>query len=822
MHDLHGAEVRVKMAENVSVTINGRTVEVPGGTLIIEAAKKAGIEIPTFCYDERLKPVGACRMCLVEVEKMPKLIASCATPVAPNMVIHTESEKVVKARKGVLEFLLINHPLDCPTCDKGGECPLQDNTYLYGPPVSRYRENKIRFRDMAGKEAFDEIPLGPEIYLCRNRCIMCYKCVRIVRELAGEADLGVFNRGALANIDVLQEVAFADEFSGNTVEFCPVGALTSRSFRYKIRDWLLKKAPSVCNLCSDGCNMNVEWSGGKVHRHMSRRNREVEDGWLCDRGRYSFDISGSEERILQPHIRRGNALEPCGWDEAFALVARHLGQIVDENRGSEVAAVGSPLLSNEEAYAVRRFFGETVMTSDIDFQIDTAQPVEPELLDLVGLEGSISDLENDSLFLFVGCDPAVEHPVASLRIRKAISKKEARAIFLGSYDKRLGYFPVTNIRIPYGAEAIVLNHVVARLKGEKTSSKLPDSVNPEAISGLAESLENQDRIHILGGKEFFHHPDRKALLASLIGFKRAASAKLSILSPSGNFMGVSRFGLYGGRDHSFNEILSRIEKGVVKTAFFFGSDPVEEYPDRKYVQEVLKKLDFLVVVSPFMGPTASMASLVFPLALLPDYGGTLVNIEGRIQLFQGMAESRRIEPRPVWALLTEISQLMERGVSWYHDSQIRQDIAANMKGMEGLTGIPETGLILSSGSEKEPGPGDVAPAPVPQAEPEYPYLLHCTRTAHHQGWLTERSSNLKRISGSQQVWINPDDAAKEGIEEGQAVRVGNSRSALNLRARLTDGVNKGEILIVNSFSDNPVNRLMDRAKSVTSVSLGKS
>jgi NADH-quinone oxidoreductase subunit G len=810
------------MAENVSVVIDGRTVEVPGGTLIIEAARKAGIEIPTFCYDERLRPVGACRMCLVEVEKMPKLIASCATPVAPNMVVHTESERVIKARKGVLEFLLINHPLDCPTCDKGGECPLQDNTYLYGPPVSRYREDKIRFQEKGGGRKFDEIPLGPEIYLCRNRCIMCYKCVRIVRELAGEADLGVFRRSAFANINVLNEVAFADEFSGNTVEFCPVGALTSRSFRYEIRDWLLKKAPSICNLCSDGCNMNVEWSGGKVYRHMSRRNPEVEDGWLCDRGRYGFDISRSEERILQPHIRSGNALEPCGWDEAFALVAKHLGEIVGGNRGSEVAAVGSALLSNEEAYAIRQFFGQTVVTSDIDFQTDTVQPVEPELLDLVGLDGSISDLENDSLFLFVGCDPAVEHPVASLRIRKAISQKKARAIFLSSYDRRLGYFPVTNIRIPFGTEALWLNHVIARLKGEKKSAELSDSVDLEALSGLAENLRSADRIHILAGREFFRHPDRKALLSSLLRLKKLSSAKLSILSPAGNYIGVSRFGLYGGREHSLHEILSRIDKGVVRTAFFFGSDPMEEYPDRRHVQEVLKKLDFLVIVSPFMTATTSLASLVFPQAMIPDYGGTFVNIESRIQRFEPVEERRTFGARPVWSLLTEISQLLERGESWYHDSQVRQHMAANLKGMEDLTNIPEKGLRFRFASEKEPAPGEIEPGPAPRSEPEYPYLLQWTRTAHHQGWLTEKSSNLMRISGNQNVWINPEDAGKEGVAEGQVIRIGNGRSALNLRARLTDRVNRGEILIVNSFSENPVNRLMDRTKAVTSVSMGKS
>jgi NADH-quinone oxidoreductase subunit G len=809
------------MSEEISLIIDGQTVNVPPGTFIIEAAKKIGIEIPTFCYDERLRSVGACRMCLVEVEKMPKLVASCATPVAPGMIVHTDSERVVKARKGVLEFLLINHPLDCPTCDKGGECPLQDNTYLYGPPISRYRENKIRFMEEDVNQRFDDIPLGPEIMLCRNRCIMCYKCVRIVRDLAGEADLGVFRRGASANINVLKEVAFADEFSGNTVEYCPVGALTSRSFRYKIRDWLLKKAPSVCNLCSDGCSMNIEWSRGEVFRHMARRNPDVDDGWLCDRGRYSFDISRSKERITRPHIRRGNTLEPCGWDEALALVARHLGRIIEENRGSEVAAVGSPTLSNEEAYAIGNFFGDTVKSASIDFQTDTDQPVDLELLEIIRLDGTIKDLENDSVFLFVGCDPAVEHPVMSLRIRKAISRNKAKAISIGSYEKRLGYFPVANIRIPAAAEAFALNYLSTILSGT-TDLPLPEvRMDTGSILKLGRELKDSPGVHIIAGRGFFSHPDRRAFLSSLIKLKKSTAAKLSILPPQGNYIGVSRFGLYGGPDRSFNDILSHIDSEAIKTAFIFGANPLDEYPDRKYIHDVLKKLDFLVVATPFLTPTASLASVVFPQALLADYGGTFVNIEGRIQRFEPMTENRRFDFRPVWSLLGGISGLLEMGTVWYHDSQVRQEMAANMKGMEELANIPDGGLLVSFGAKNDYDPGEIQPRIPPRPSAENPYLLQWTPSVHHSGWLTEESENLMRIAGNQEVWMHPDDAAREGISENQVVRIGTEKTALNLHVKVTDRVNQGEILIINSFAENPVNRLIRKDQSITYVSVRK-
>ncbi len=674
------------MADNITLTINGRTVEVPPGTLIVEAAKKIGVVIPTFCYDNRLRSVGACRMCLVEVEKSPKLVASCATPVAPGMVVNTDTDRVVKARKGVLEFLLINHPLDCPTCDKGGECPLQDLTYGYGPPTSRYKENKIRFIEDINQK-FDEISLGPEIILNRNRCIMCYKCVRIVRELAGEADLGVFRRGAFANINTLREVAFADEFSGNTVEYCPVGALLSRSFHYKIRNWLLKRTPSVCNLCPVGCNINIDWSGGSVHRHMARLNEEVDNGWLCDRGRYGFDISRANDRIMKPHVRRSSSLEPCNWDEAAMLVSKHLRKIINENRGPEVAAIGSALLSNEEAYAIRHFFENVIKTADIDFQTDTNQPLETELIDLIGLSGAIKDLENDSLFLFVGCDPAVEQPVATLRIKKAISQNGAKAIFIGSHDKRLGHFPVQNVRIPFGAEPDALDLIASRLSGGAIKSE--DALDKSGIEQLFELIRSSGKVHIISGRGFFNHPERLRFLALLLNLKKAANAKLSILPTQGNFVGVSHFGLYGEPEHSFNSILSRINSGEIKTLFVFGSNPIDEYPDRKYVLDVLKKLEFLVVVSPFMHPTAEMASVIFPQAMLPDYGGSFVNIEGRIQQFRPMVDRLRLEVRPAWAILGDLSSILELGTVWYSDAQIRDDIAKNLKGLEGLVAISE-------------------------------------------------------------------------------------------------------------------------------------
>jgi NADH-quinone oxidoreductase subunit G len=793
------------MADNIKLTIDGQTVEAAPGTLIVEAAKKLGITIPTFCYDDRLRSVGACRMCLVEVEKMPKLVASCATPIAPNMVIHTNNERVLKAREGVLEFLLINHPLDCPTCDKGGECPLQNLTYDHGPTVSRYKENKIRFIEDINQK-FDDKSLGPEIVLNRNRCIMCYKCVRIVRELAGEADLGVFNRGAFANIGNLSELAYSDEFSGNTVEYCPVGALLSRSFKYTIRDWLLKKAPSVCNLCPVGCNMNVEWSGDKVYRHMSRRNDAVDEGWLCDRGRYSFDIFDADNRLRKPHIRRGSSLEPCSWDEALMVVSKHLRKIIDQNLGTQAAAVGSAALSNEEAYAIRHFFDDVIKTPEIDFQTDTNNPVDPDIIDLVGLDGEIANLERDSVYIIIGADPAVEEPVAALKIKKAVSTRNARAIFIGSYDKRLGNFPATNIRIPYGAEAHSLEHISNRIEGKAVLS--PAKLRESALDEVASLIGKGERIHIITGRGFFNHRDRAGFLSSMLRLRSLTNARFSILPPQGNYIGVSHFGLFGDIEHSFNKILERINSGDIKTLFVFGSNPIDEYPDRKYVQETLRKLDLLVVAAPFMHSTAAMAGIVFPQAMLPDYGGSFINIEGRIQRFEPMSHRSLSAPKPAWGILGELSILLNLGRVWYHDSEIREEIARQLKGMEELTHIPVNGFLFpfrNNDGLKGSGVKLQPPLAAPKANS---YILQSAHSVIHQGWLTEYSQNLMRISGQQSILIHPEDAARDGIAENQAVVVSNNGESISLPARLTIHVNRGEALIVNSFSQEPVNKLM--------------
>ncbi len=378
--------------ETVKLTIDGREVEAPKGMLLIEAAKLIDLEIPVFCYEERLKPVGACRMCLVQIEKLPRLQTACTTPVAADMVVHTATQDVIAAQNGVLEFLLANHPLDCPICDKGGECPLQDNTFGYGPGVSRFTEQK-RHQEKA-------LPLGPEIVLDRERCIMCYRCVRFHQEIPGDEALAAVERGADSEIATLAGEPYTSIFAGNTTELCPVGALTSRRYRFKARPWDLVRTPSICSGCAVGCNVEVHSRAEGVLRLMSRRNRQIDDGWLCDVGRYQTLPLARDARPERPLVRRGDTLAQATWEEALSRAADLLG-----SSGGLLAAQN---LSNE-AFSVLE-------------QLSPRLPgaLWPPAGQAWPVSGTIQNLTRCKSIVLVGLDAWNELPVLALWIRKAV------------------------------------------------------------------------------------------------------------------------------------------------------------------------------------------------------------------------------------------------------------------------------------------------------------------------------------------------------------------------------------------------------------------
>ncbi|MDP9384501.1 MAG: 2Fe-2S iron-sulfur cluster-binding protein, partial [Actinomycetota bacterium] len=396
----------------VTLTIDGREVSAPENIMLVDGAKYGDVEIPVFCYEPKLgAPVGACRMCLVEVEGIPKLQTACSTPVKDGMVVHTQTQRVHDAQRAVVEFLLINHPLDCPVCDKGGECPLQDVTYGWGPGTSRFIEPKRHF--------VKPLELSPLIAIDRERCILCYRCVRFSQEISEDYQLILLERGAHSYVGTFDGHPYVGPFSGNIVGLCPVGALTSKSYRFRARPWDSEGAGSICTLCPAQCNIEFTVRDDRVVRVSARDNSEVDDGWLCDKGRFGFQHVHSDDRITRPLVREGGKLMPATWDKALKAASAAL-----RKAGPKAAALAGGETTNEEAFVLQRLFREGLGSGHLSSRPGGELPLDVQrALVNPALGATVPDLEFAHTVLLLDCDPVDDMPIIDLRIRKGVRRR---------------------------------------------------------------------------------------------------------------------------------------------------------------------------------------------------------------------------------------------------------------------------------------------------------------------------------------------------------------------------------------------------------------
>ena len=426
-----------QIRNHVSIVVDGREVTAPEGTMLHDAAKMGDVEIPVFCYEPKLgDPVGACRMCLVEIEGMPKLQTSCSTPIRDGMVVYTQTDRVQEAQNAVVEFLLVNHPLDCPVCDKGGECPLQDIAMGWGPGKSRFTDPKRHFEK--------PLELSPLVAIDRERCILCYRCVRFSQEVAEDEQLQLLERGDKTFVGTFDERPYIAPFHGNITELCPVGALTSYTYRFRARPWDIEDAGSICTLCPSQCNVKFTVRDERVLRVLARDNVEVDDGWLCDKGRFAFQMFNSEDRITRPMVRAGDgSLSPISWDEAVTKVADSI-----RGAGEKAAALVGGGTSNEEGWLVQKILRDAG-SSNLDC---SASPVDAGVLGDLSrpeLGTRMSDLDHADAILVIGVDPLHEMPILDLRIRKAVRRGRAKLMVAserpttldGGADEAVRYLP---------------------------------------------------------------------------------------------------------------------------------------------------------------------------------------------------------------------------------------------------------------------------------------------------------------------------------------------------------------------------------------------
>jgi NADH-quinone oxidoreductase subunit G len=430
--------------KTITFTIDGREVQAPENTMLVDAAKLGDVEIPVFCYEPKLgQPVGACRMCLVEIEGIPKLQTGCSTPVKDGMVVHTQSSRVKQAQEGVVEFLLLNHPLDCPVCDKGGECPLQDISFGWGAGTSRFTEEKRHF--------VKPVELSDRIAIDRERCIMCYRCVRYSQEISEDYELVIQERGAHSYIATFDGKPYDAPFSGNIIELCPVGALTSQPYRFKARPWDIEGSGTICTLCPSQCNVSLSVRDERVMRVLARDNHDVDDGWLCDRGRFAYPKL-EEGRISGPLLRDGGELRPVSWERALEEAATRLARA-----GERTGALAGGGATNEEGAALARLMREGLRSPHIDSR--PAGRLAPELhraLAEPSLQAKVPDLEHAHAVLVMECDPIADAPILDLRLRKGARRhgvKIVRADRSQLLDDAMRGALIEQLRAPGSAQA---------------------------------------------------------------------------------------------------------------------------------------------------------------------------------------------------------------------------------------------------------------------------------------------------------------------------------------------------------------------------------
>jgi NADH-quinone oxidoreductase chain G len=617
----------------VTLTIDGKSVTAPPGTLLIEAAKQAGIEIPSFCYYPGLALQGACRMCVVSIEKMGKLQTACTTTVSNGMVVHTETDEVTNARKAMLEFILTNHPLDCPVCDKGGECELQDAVFRYGAAETRFLETK---------QHEEEKKFSSLVYYDRPRCILCYRCIRVCDEGMDVNAYGIGFRGVHSVIIPNRGEHLECEECGMCIDICPVGALTSGTYRYKTRPWEMTHVGTICNHCGDGCKTTLAIRNNEILRANNRDHSGINGEFLCVKGRFGWDFVNSDKRLTAPRIRRNNNLEPGSWEEALGVTAARLKEIISKSGPDSVAVLGSNHTTNEENYLLQRFARTVLGTNNLDHH---RTGDFSSLVDALTAASSndryatVENLSDASSLLLIGGDPTHEHPLIAYQIRQAVRKHAARLYVVNRGEIKLRrqaslYAKVGDeaaaVRALAGTEAASpeLGALRERL-GEENDTVIifGDAIRGKQIGELVRwglTLPGTTRFVALGD----YANSRGAADMGVLPNTMPGYAPVADAAARATFESAWGAKIAAKPGKNARAIFEGIESGEIKALLVFGSNPVRSFGVKP---ETLRKLGLLFVAELFPTETAKVADVVVPAASFAEKSGTVTNTCGQVQ-----------------------------------------------------------------------------------------------------------------------------------------------------------------------------------------------
>ncbi|MEX0991103.1 MAG: NADH-quinone oxidoreductase subunit NuoG [Actinomycetota bacterium] len=766
------------MSETVTLTIDGKEVTVPKGTLVIRAAEQLGVEIPRFCDHPLLDPAGACRQCLVEVEGQHKMLTSCTATVTDGMVVKTQntSEEARSSQVANLEFLLLNHPLDCPVCDRGGECPLQDQALEFGPGRSRFIEAKRTYPK--------PISLSPLVALDRERCVLCARCTRFCDEISGDRQIELFDRGAEQQVAIAQGEEFDSPFSGNTIQICPVGALTATTYRFAARPFDIKHVDTTCAHCASGCSIRVDARRNKIVRVLARDDDEVNEAWICDKGRFAFRSPDAENRLTTP-LLRGKGMEPVSFGEAFEWIAREL-------EGKKVGFLTGGRLRNEDYYALSKLARTVFKTNDLEGSV----PVDPWTQGWAAAGGdgvTYEDVDSAPVIVVVGLDTEQESPILHLRIRKAASR--GAKVFV-VHPRRTRLWDVAE-------------HVGCRPGGEVSALTGHAGVErslTETASGRAVVLAGTQLPVTLGGSVAVW-----AGAAHVRKFAGDHAARFALAPRRANDMGAIRAGvsssiLPGGRPiwdadgraeveaawgavpvekedtappggfrfTSAARILARAADRDIDALYLVGVDVLRDFPNAALAAKALENVRYLIVQDTHRTELELYADVMLPAAAHAEVDGHITDWEGR---------DRRVRPirgpigssRPDWEIFAGLAETMGATLGFATLDELRGEMAG----------------LMSPRKEGFP-PGE----PRGPETPSHGLTLFTYPLLVDEGRLSEGADELKEAQEQPAfVELHPDDATEAGVEDGAMARIRTEAGEATLPARVTDGIAKGAVFV---------------------------
>jgi NADH-quinone oxidoreductase subunit G len=801
--------------KTIQLTIDGQEIQAVEGTMLVDAAKHGDIEIPYFCYEPKLgNPVGACRMCLVEVEGIPKLQTSCSTPVKDGMVVHTQTDRVRHAQNAVVEFLLVNHPLDCPVCDKGGECPLQDITFGWGLGRSRFVEPKRHFEK--------PLALSPLIAIDRERCILCYRCVRFSQEISEDYQLIFAERGAHTFVATHDGHPYVAPFSGNITELCPVGALTNQPYRFRARPWDIEQAGGICTLCPSQCNVSFTVRDEKVMRVLARDHEEVDDGWLCDKGRYAYQAIHVDQRITQPMVRDGGSLRPVSWERALetaAGLAKHRGRVGTLVGGSA---------TNEEGFLLGRLAREALDSADIDSRVCGSVPLElTRALAAPALGATVPDLEYAHTVLVLGCEPLDDAPILDLRIRKGVRRRGVQLAVATARPSALDPNARVVARYPPGGEAAFLRELAGELAGSGAGGA------PELRELAALLREGGEDVVIVWGERLPAGALVHLLaISETLGLAGRPGAGLLEIPAHANGRGLREAGVLPDAGPGYSdlartgrgsaEIAQAAAEGLVTALHLFETDPVRDHPDRGLWQNALQAAGLVVAhASVLTEGLAEHANVIFPAESHAEKEGTVTHPDGRVQRLR-TAIHHPGDVRSSWSVVADIAKRCGTDLGVLTSSMVWRQLSQAVPFLDGLTldeiagrGVRwperEQAGTMPAGSPPEPSNAPDSTAPT---SPDGALRVGTYRSI----WASpqvEISPALKFTVAEQMVELSPADAARLGVVPGAPVTVSQNGTRLRGRAHVRTGVPEGTVFVAEGVAADSANTLTEPLVEVT-------